>query len=270
MPVNENKSSVLSADMRSAGLFGLIVASGNITDYGLHRIMLAQIPAPDMTYCADGGLRHAKAIGIVPDLIIGDFDSVVAALLSEYRGLGVPTERLPAEKDYTDTEMAVARAVRDGCRAILILGALGARIDHTYANLQLIYKYTLRGIRVALADAHGVTTALVPGRAMNVDKQYPIASMLGLDYTKLSDLSDLSDLSELSDFSGKTIFPNPKLSIFPVGGAARGVNACGVKYKLAQASLESCYTSGVSNEFTSRSATVEVSEGAIYVMVCAD
>jgi len=274
--------------------FGLVIASGAIDNYARHRAMLARLPAPDAVICADGGLRHVRPLGVAPDLITGDFDSVCGALLDEYRDGGVPIERLPVEKDFTDTETAVERAVGRGCGAVLILGALGSRADHVYANLQLLFKYALRGVRVALADANNAAAVLTPGRAMKIDKLRPIASLLGLpppaepldaperlitaeppvtpalppDFPEPT-LRDQSP-QDAAVLSGVTPSAGPKLSIFPVGGEARGVSAGGVKYRLCGASLEACYTSGVSNEFISREATVEVAEGAVFVMVCDD
>ena len=239
--------------------FALIVAAGAIDDYEAHRAILAEAPAaPRMIYCADGGLRHMKPLGLEPDVILGDFDSAAAPLLEEYRLSGAASERYPAEKDYTDTELAVNRVAADGYSAALILGALGGRIDHTFTNIQLIYKYAVRGFRVALADSFGIAAVLMPGRAMTIDKLKPLTSLLGLQ-----------DNMPIADFAG-AYAQTPKLSLLPIGGATRGVTTTGLKYPLQGADLEPFYTSGVSNEFIECTATVEIREGALLVMICAD
>ena len=274
-----------------AAAFGLVVAAGDIKNYDVHRALLSDLPPPAIAVCADGGLRHAVGLGVMPDVILGDFDSADEELLAEYRGAGIPLDKHPADKDYTDTELAVRRAVlaveqaakmagrathaadraasvpdhlmptpdraAAGRAAILCLGAFGGRIDHTVANLQLMYKYALRGVRIALADDHGIAAVLVPGGTLRIDRRRPAASLL--------------DLLAYSGFSSNPAFSQAKISILPIGGAARGVSVTGLKYPLRDAELEACYTSGVSNEFASAGcATVGLREGAICVMICAD
>ena len=260
--------------------YGLIVASGDIDDYTFHRAALGQLPAPHKVYCADGGLRHVKRLEIKPDLIIGDFDSADAAMLDEYRAMGVALERLPADKDFTDTEFAAVRAVCDGCGAILVFGAFGSRVDHVYANLQLSHKFALRGVRVALANAKCVAAALAPGDAMIIKKNNVISSMLNLPDHILCTHDNPPDFTapQMPDifaphpplFAGPIAMANPKLSIFPAGGAVKILRASGLKYALPAAPLPSDYTSGVSNEFTGGEASLEIGEGVIYVMVCDD
>ena len=242
---------------------GLVVASGKIGNYEAHRAMLADLPELSAVYCADGGVRHASRLGISPDLILGDFDSADSAQLAEYQTAGIPFERYPTDKDYTDTELAVERAVRAGCGAILLFGALGARIDHTLANMQLLYKYALRGVRIALADGYGAASVLLPGSALRIDKYRPAASLLGyLTYAPAGPATPAAPAAP--------VFANPKLSILPVGGAAYGVTTSGLLYALIGAVLDAGYTSGVSNEFTGPEASVELTGGALYIMICDD
>ena len=249
--------------------FGLIITAGEVSDYALHRAMLAELPPPRIIYCADGGLRHMGLLGLEPDLILGDFDSAGSVLIDEYRNRGAPFEKHPADKDYTDTELAVSRAVSGGICRLLIFGALGARIDHTYTNIQLIFKYAKRGVRAVLADAYGIAAALVPGATLKIIKDKPLASLLGL-----SDLLRYGpENAAAPPTASGLVFMHPKLSLLPIGGAARGVTVTGMKYALTGSDLEACYTSGVSNEFSgnaANAATVEIAEGALLVMVCAD
>ena len=237
---------------------GLIVAAGAVEDYAIHRAMLADLPPPRRVYCADGGLKHMDQLGLAPDMILGDFDSADTARLVFLRLQGLPFERYPADKDYTDTELAVNRAVSDGCATILIFGALGARIDHTLTNIQLMYKLSLRGVRVVLADQNGVAAVLVSGGVMKISKRRPLASLLGLLAYKPGGAA------------AAQVFDAPKLSILPIGGVAKGVRTSGLKYALRGDDLEACYTIGVSNEFTGSSAAIKITEGAVMVMICAD
>lgn len=83
--------------------------------------------------CADGGYSNLKDTDIVPDLIIGDFDSY-----SDELPTGIPIVKLPIEKDDTDTGMCIRYAIEHGMTDITIIGGIGGRLDHTIANIQLL------------------------------------------------------------------------------------------------------------------------------------
>ena len=87
----------------------------------------------DFVVCADKGYEFCKNADITPDLIIGDFDSCQIDLPQD-----VKTIKLNPVKDDTDTLSCIKKALEYGCNEFLILGALGGRIDHTYANLSLL------------------------------------------------------------------------------------------------------------------------------------
>lgn len=81
--------------------------------------------------CADSGLLLAQRMGITPNLVLGDFDSL--GTLPE-----APYYRAPVEKDDTDTVLAVRYGLEKKCRRFVIYGALGGRFDHSYANIQTL------------------------------------------------------------------------------------------------------------------------------------
>ena len=92
------------------------------------------LPLPEGAYilCADSGLRLAERLGLTPDLVLGDFDSLGAA------PEGYPVMTVPVEKDDTDTMLAARVALEKGYRDIRICGAFGGRLDHTLANIQTL------------------------------------------------------------------------------------------------------------------------------------
>ncbi len=95
---------------------------------------LMEIPAGAVVIAADSGLKYCREQGIVPDMIIGDFDSL------GYVPDGENVITVPCEKDDTDTMLAVKQAIAAGCRDILIYGGTGGRLSHTFANIQtLVY-----------------------------------------------------------------------------------------------------------------------------------
>ena len=97
----------------------------------------------DHVICADGGVKPAAALGITPDIVIGDFDSAEQPDMEDLI-------RLPVKKDMTDSEAAIDLAVSRGAGSITIIGGLGGRFDHTMGNLGMLAKYTgiLSSIRI--------------------------------------------------------------------------------------------------------------------------
>jgi thiamine pyrophosphokinase len=92
---------------------------------------LAGLTPTEFVVAADSGLDHAHALGLEPDLVVGDFDSVSDEALARFRG---PVERYPVAKDATDLELALAAAVARQPQRIVVLGGHGGRLDHFIAN----------------------------------------------------------------------------------------------------------------------------------------
>ena len=115
--------------------------------------LLAPIPDSALTIAADGGLRHTQALGIAPDVILGDFDS-----------LGyVPADSrvFPVEKDDTDAMLAVRLGLQRGCDFFLFYGAMdGPRLDHTVANFQTLAYLATHGARGALIGKDYIAAVL--------------------------------------------------------------------------------------------------------------
>jgi len=110
--------------------------------------MLAQA---DQLICVDSGAEHAVALGFVPQVVVGDMDSIDPTLLASFQRQEVCIKKYPAEKDDTDTALGLAEALASHPDEIIILGATGTRFDHTLANVHLL--------RVALE--HQVLTRIV-------------------------------------------------------------------------------------------------------------
>ena len=128
-----------------------IVGAGEFTPRGL-------CPEPgDFVIAADGGLCALENMGITPDLLIGDLDSLGDHPLPE----GVPLEKHPVEKDDTDTGIALAQGYAMGYRSFALYGCAGGRIDHLLANFQSMARYSKLGAVVRLIapeyDAYALT-----------------------------------------------------------------------------------------------------------------
>jgi len=107
----------------------------------------------DMVVAVDGGLEHLKPLGLLPDAVVGDFDTVSPDVLAEYRKMEqVAWEIHQPEKDETDTELAIETAIGMGALSITILGGTGGRIDHMLANIHLLAGCLERGISASMVD----------------------------------------------------------------------------------------------------------------------
>lgn len=122
-----------------------IFGASEITDYEYYK---DKISKGSYIICADGGISHIKALGLVPDVIIGDFDS--SENTSEF------SEKIvyPSEKDDTDLALAINYACEKGFEKCIAIGCLGGRLDHTLANIHLLkYAYD-KNIRLELTDSN--------------------------------------------------------------------------------------------------------------------
>lgn len=176
----------------------------------------------DRMVCADGGYLLAERLGVMPETVLGDMDSLKQQ--PKARVL-----RASCDKDETDTQLCLDYLLEAGCREIVILGALGGREDHTYANLMLTVYGMRRGARVTLADP--------PVRVFAVTGQTEIEGKKG-------------DL----------------LSLFPVGGNTEGILTEGLKYPLQDETLYFDVPRGISNVFAKDKITVSMRRGILLAM----
>src|SRR5512133_554820 len=127
----------------------IILANGELPDINKARLLIQN---GDYIICADGGTRHALALNIKPDLIIGDLDSAEQAALQKFRDEGVRIEFYPRDKNQTDLELAINRALEVNPNQMVIIAALGGRLDQTLANITLLADSRLSSFDVRLDD----------------------------------------------------------------------------------------------------------------------
>ncbi|MBE6606868.1 MAG: thiamine diphosphokinase [Ruminococcaceae bacterium] len=179
----------------------------------------------DYIIAADRGYLYAENLGVKPDCVIGDFDSL--GRIPNHDNLTV----LPCEKDDTDTSFAVKRALEMGFKKIFILGGLGGRFDHTFANVQLL---------AYIARNNAVGFLVGEREVMTVIKDSTVT---------------------LYGESGQI------LSLFSLTEKSYGVCEKGFKYELENAELESCSVLGTSNELLEKKAEISVKKGEL--LICA-
>lgn len=208
----------------------VIFSNGQLEDHGYVKGLIGGY---DYIICADGGIRHCDAMDISPNAIVGDLDSISTTLLDEYRDRGVEIDRYPTEKDDTDTQIAVDMAIEMGATKIYLLGALGDRWDHSYANVMLLYRIIKNGIEGWILDDKNIIT--------------------------ISD-SKLRLSAE----------PGQLLSLLPFGGDAQVASSKGLKYPLKGLRLDMNYPIGMSNEFTDTNVEIIVSRGWVLAIIARD
>lgn len=192
----------------------------------------------DFIICADGGYSHARAAGIVPHLVIGDFDSIDYAYIKNDLARSGLTEcriaRVAAEKDDTDTMICVKYGIEQGYDEFIILGGLGGRLDHTVANLQTMCYAVEHRKTIWFLDGKNRATLRAPGS-------------LSIEARK-----------------------DCKISLFAFGESCEGVTISGVKYPLRDHLLKNDFPLGVSNEFIEKKAEISHTSGKLLIILSQD
>lgn len=129
----------------------VIVGGGRLGNPDFFRKRIVQT-ANRLLICCDGGARHLAAAGLLPDVLVGDMDSIEPSQLADYERQGVKILKHPANKDFTDTALALDYALSQQPQTIGIWGALGGRIDHALANVHLLVRGKMSGVKTCLLD----------------------------------------------------------------------------------------------------------------------
>ena len=129
----------------------VIVSGGRLGNMDFFRTQVAKIENR-LIICCDSGARHLAAAALIPDVLVGDMDSLHPEQLAHYERLGVKIIQYPVNKDFTDTALALDYAISLQPEAIDIWAAQGGRIDHALANLFLLLKGKEAGIKICLLD----------------------------------------------------------------------------------------------------------------------
>ena len=176
--------------MKRAVIFG----AAPICDYSP---IADDIRSYDIVICADGGVRHVLELGITPDVIAGDFDS----FKEENPFPGARVIRAEKKKDLTDTEIAINEALRMEAAIIDLAGCIYGRLDQTYANIQLLLKYTRAGCQVSLIGENDILK-VVTGPVSIDKKEGSYLSLFALSDT-VHDLCIKGTVYELSGYTLK-------------------------------------------------------------------
>lgn len=208
----------------------LIIGSGSNIDKEIFESENINI---EYVICADGGLEKAEYINLIPNIIIGDLDSVNKIVLKKYLDMNIKLIKYPAEKNYTDMELAIEYALEKGFKDIVLIGASGTRLDHTYANVLLIEAYYKKGVKLKLIDNNNI----------------------------------IQIITNNMEIQNKT---NYFVSIIPVTEFIEGVTLQGFKYPLNNVVVNRGSTLCISNQIISEKGIITLNKGTALVFISKD
>ncbi len=185
---------------------------------------------PDLVIAADYGGSYFAKLGVFPNILLGDFDSLPKTVLAQMKDAHVEINSFPTHKDYTDLELAIDFALTKGTQQIRILGGLGNRLDHTLGNIGLLLKPLSKSIEAHLLD-------------------------------KFHDVFLMENSVQIINKPGWAV------SLIPFSQKVTGVTTEGLLYPLTHAELHLDSCRGIHNEFTEEKAMIKVDEG-ILIVVC--
>ena len=187
----------------------------------------------DKLIAVDSGLKAVKELGLVPDMVVGDFDSVDPVILEEFKRIPyIIWDVHDPEKNETDTELALRKAAASGCTRVVILGATGGRFDHMLANVFLLYTCLQRGMDACIVDRQNKIYLIEEEHHFTKKEQW-----------------------------GKYI------SFLPLLGEIRGITLEGFKYPLEDYTLKMGSSRCISNELVEETGRIHIREG---VAICVE
>ncbi|GAB4223829.1 MAG: thiamine diphosphokinase [Acidobacteriota bacterium] len=206
-----------------------LLANGPLGDPAAAR---AAVAGADLVVAADGGARHAVALGMDLDVVVGDLDSLAPGDVAALEARGVAVHRHPADKDETDLELALRLALARGARQAIVVGGLGARWDQSLATVLLAADPAFADLDLRLVEGGQEIRVLHGGRSMTLDEA-----------------------------------PGTTVSLLPLAGPAEGVVTEGLHWPLRDEPLRFGSPRGVSNRVVARPARVGLARGVLAVVV---
>ncbi len=208
----------------------IIVANGIIKEYGYLKQL---IDHSDMLVCADGGSRHLRKVDILPDIVIGDLDSMSISDRNFLENRNIKIIQYPRRKAASDTELAVMWAMENRADEITLTGTTGERLDHTLANIFLMKKIAAKGIPCRMIDDN-------------------------------NEIYLISDKIRLKGNQGDLV------SVIPLTEKVSGLTLTGLEYSLEDAEIFMGSSIGISNYLTGNEACISIKTGLLAVIKSKD
>lgn len=213
----------------------VLILTGGDLDYDYAEDFVKTYPIRYLI-AADKGMEFCYRRNILPDAVLGDYDSIDPEIVTYYRNqTNIPMETFPSEKDDTDTEIALKRAIAMEPTQIYILGAFGGRQDHFIANLHLLNLALKKGISAWLVDGQNRITLIDKNQTIEkIEKDWKYISFL------------------------------------PFTDKVEGITLVGFKYGLDDYTMTKGSSIGVSNEAVSIPAQVKLESGTLIMIQSRD
>ena len=211
------------------GKTACLVLTGQLDDYDYIREVM-NYNTYELIIAVDGGANHLYRLGIMPNYILGDLDSIEDDIREYYEASDVVFKKFPTKKDETDAELAVWLVEEVGLLGIDIYAALGGRIDHELANIQLLYYILDRGMYPRIISEHE-----------------EIYILKNDEMTLKGNIGDI-------------------VSILPIRGDARGITLVNMEYSVEELDLKYSVTRGISNVMVAQDAYINVRDGCLLVI----
>lgn len=211
----------------------IIISGGNINIEFLKEFLNKSYY--DNIIAVDKGLESLYALNILPNHIVGDFDSVNKNIIDFYNDKTATIHKYNSQKDYTDTDIALKLAIELNSTTISIVGATGTRLDHTLANIHIMLQTLNKNINCSLLDKN--------------NKIYLINTNTTIK---------------------KSLVYGNYISLIPLTTTVTGITLKGFKYPLENYTLEIGKSLGVSNEIVDDVATIELTNGCLIVIESKD
>jgi thiamine pyrophosphokinase len=192
------------------------------------KAFLSKKGSPPLVIAADGGCELIASLGLLPDIVIGDMDSISENKKENLQKRGIPFMIHPEEKDKTDSQLAFEFAKGSGCNEVVLAGALGERLDHTLAN-------------IAMMGAHLLQSTVDTVRLIGGGHEIVV----------------LKSQVSMSGRSGEIV------SLIPFTSTVEGVTITGFHYPLREATLRWSETLGVSNYLEEEAGTIHIKSGIL-------
>lgn len=206
-----------------------IILNGEIKNYDYIKNIINKNNY-DYIVCADGGANHSYNMGIIPDYIIGDLDSIYSEIIEFYKLKDVKFEKFPSKKDETDAEICVYLASKLNAKEIDFIGALGGRLDHMIANINLLYYVRNKGIYTKI-----------------ISEYEDIHIAINEEITINGDIGDT-------------------ISVIPLNGDAKGVTLENLEYPLNNYDMKFYLPLGISNVMLDEKCSVKVEQGSLIII----
>lgn len=208
----------------------LIISNGNAINENKLKLLMDEC---DYVICVDGGARHLIHLGVTPDILLGDLDSIDSRSKDWMVKNNTKLIKFPSKKDKTDTELAIDYAIENRAKEIILTGVTGSRLDHTLGNIMLLWRLMTDNIKAKIIDDNNEIFIIDNNIALKKQE-------------------------------------NTYVSLIPLTKNLTGVDLKGFEYNITDGVLDQFSTMGISNEIIEDSGIIKIKDGVSLVIISRD